>query len=134
MSFELITKNGKTFALVPVREYEQVLAEMELSDDIRALEAALARVERGEDEMVPFTIISRRLAGENPTKIWREFRELTQEQLAQASGISRGMIGAIESGHKHGSVATLKKLAIALGCDIDNLTSTAALTRPKAKK
>jgi DNA-binding XRE family transcriptional regulator len=33
-------------------------------------------------------------------KVWREYRALTQEQLAKISKVSRSMIGAIEAGHK----------------------------------
>jgi len=35
--------------------------------------------------------------------------------------VSRSMVAAIESGHKQGGIATLKKLAVALGVDLDNL-------------
>ncbi|ESQ82990.1 helix-turn-helix domain-containing protein [Asticcacaulis benevestitus] len=121
MSFELVVKNGKTFALVPVTEYEDALAEMELHDDLRTFAAAKARLDAGEDEAIPLSIVTRRLSGENPVKIWREYRQITQEQLAQTSGVSRGMIGGIEAGHKQAGVATLKKLATALKCDFGNL-------------
>jgi transcriptional regulator with XRE-family HTH domain len=53
-------------------------------------------------------------------KIGREYRGLTPEDLARASGVSRPMIAAIEARHKNGGVATLKKLAGALGADLEH--------------
>ncbi len=88
---------------------------------VKAYDNAKGRLERGLDELIPFEIVERRSAGENPLRIWRKHRGLTQEGLAKASRVSRAMIGAIEAGHKTGGVATLKKLAGALHVDLDNL-------------
>jgi DNA-binding XRE family transcriptional regulator len=93
----------------------------EMLADIKACDAAKARIERGEDELIPLEITKRRLAGESTVKIWREHRGLTQEALAKASRVSRPMIAAIEARHKTGGIATLKKLAEALGVDMDHL-------------
>ena len=93
----------------------------EMLADVKAYDAAKLRLSRGEDELVSFDISERRLAGESPLKIWREYRRLTQEGLAQKSKISRPMIAAIESGHKTGGIGTLKKLAVALAIDLDHL-------------
>jgi DNA-binding XRE family transcriptional regulator len=89
--------------------------------DVKAYDAVKARIERGEDEIVPFAITERRMAGDNPVKIWREYRELTQEGLAAASKVSREMIAAIEAGHKKGGIQMLKKLATALNVDLDDI-------------
>jgi DNA-binding XRE family transcriptional regulator len=89
--------------------------------DVAAYDAAKARLERGEDEIIPFEIVERRLAGESTVKIWRTYRSLTQERLAKASKVSRPMIAAIETGHKQGSISTLKKLAAALHVSLDQL-------------
>jgi DNA-binding XRE family transcriptional regulator len=86
-----------------------------------AYDAAKARLESGQDEVVPFEIAKRRLACESPVKIWREHRGITQEALAKASQVSRPMIAAIETGHKKGGIGTLKKLALALAVDLGNL-------------
>ena len=54
-------------------------------------------------------------------KIWREYRKLTQQQLAKKSKVSREMIAAMESGRKAGAIGTLKKLATALNVDLETL-------------
>ena len=66
-------------------------------------------------------ITDRRLAGESTVKIWREYRDITQEKLAKAFKVSRAMIAAIESGRKTGGITTLRKLAGALDVDLENL-------------
>lgn len=46
---------------------------------------------------------------------YRQSRDMSQGALAEASGVSRRMIAAIESGDANASIATLDKLAEALG-------------------
>ena len=121
MQIEKISRGGKQFAMIPVRELQKLIADAEMLADVKAYDAAKARIELGEDEVIPFEITERRVAGESTVRIWREHRGLTQQELAKASKVSRGMIAAIETGHKTGGVATLKKLAAVLKVSLDNL-------------
>jgi DNA-binding XRE family transcriptional regulator len=89
--------------------------------NVMAYDAAKQRLARGKDEIVPLDLTERRLAGESLTKIWREYRGLTQEGLAKLSKVSRPMIAAIEAGHKTGGIGTLKKLATALNINLEHL-------------
>lgn len=51
-------------------------------------------------------------------------KNLTQEQLAEISGVSRGTIAALESGEKQNTTTfTLVKLANGLGVTVDFLFS-----------
>jgi ribosome-binding protein aMBF1 (putative translation factor) len=99
----------------------KLIDDSEMLADVRAYDGAKARLERGDDELIPLEIVERRLAGESPVKIWREYRGLTQEGLAETSNVSRSMVAAIEARHKKGGIATLKKLAFALKVDLDHL-------------
>jgi DNA-binding XRE family transcriptional regulator len=121
MRIEKVTRHGKEFALLPMDQLKKLIGDAEMLADVRAYDAAKARIQRGDDELIPLAITERRLAGESPVKIWREYRGLTQEGLAKASKVSRPMIAAMEAGHKKGGIATLKKLAAALGVDLDHL-------------
>jgi len=91
--------------------------ETETLDDIRAYDAAKSRNE----EMFPSEIVDRLVAGESPIRVFREYRGLTQEQLATAAKIARAYLAEIESGRKQGSVAVLKAVAIALKLDLDDI-------------
>ena len=121
MQIEKITRHGKEFAVLPMDELKKLLDDAEMLADVKAFDAAKARIERGDDELIPLEIAERRLAGESTVKIWREYRGLTQEDLAKKSKVSRPMIAAIESRHKKGGIGTLKKLAVALKVDLDHL-------------
>jgi hypothetical protein len=50
---------------------------LEILADVRAYDAAKARLEAGEDELVPLAITERKLSGEPALRIWREHRKLT---------------------------------------------------------
>jgi transcriptional regulator with XRE-family HTH domain len=51
---------------------------------------------------------------ENKLRLWREFRKMTQEDLAEAAGTSAGVISLLESGKRRLSLKWLLKLAPAL--------------------
>lgn len=121
MRIEKISRRGKEFAVVPMDKLQSLIDDAEMLADVKAYDAAKARLDRGEDEPIPLAITERRLAGESPVKIWREYRGLTQDGLAKISKVSRGMIAAIEAKHRKGGIGTLKKLAIALRVDLENL-------------
>jgi transcriptional regulator with XRE-family HTH domain len=52
--------------------------------------------------------------GPNHLKAWREFREMSQEELAKAVGTNQNMIGYLESGERGLSAKWLRRLAPAL--------------------
>lgn len=56
-------------------------------------------------------------------KQWRKFRKLTQEQLAEKSGLSESSISQLEKFKQGYSVPTLEKIAAALDCRPGDLLS-----------
>lgn len=123
MSAQIIEKNGKAeFAVVPIDEYNLLLEKAEELDDMTAFDKAMHELDAGQDELVPAEV-ARRLVGskESPLKVWREFRGMTQEQLAEQAGISQGQVALIESRKREGKVSVLKGLANALNVDLDDL-------------
>ena len=121
MRIERVTRHGREFAVLPMDDLKKLMDDAEMLADIRTYDTAKAQIERGRDEVIPLEITERRLEGESTLKIWREYRGLTQVDLAKRSKVSRPMIAAIESNHKRGGIGTLKKLAIALKTDLDHL-------------
>jgi mRNA interferase RelE/StbE len=114
MRVETITRKGKEFAVIPVAVLQKLMEDAEMLADVKAYDAAKARLKDGSDELIPLEITERRLRGEPALRIWREHRKLTQEQLAQKSKVSRALIAAIETKRKAGSVSTWKRLGAAL--------------------
>jgi len=121
MRIETFTRKGKEFAVIPVEDLEKLMDEAEMLADVKAYDAAKARLEGGEDELIPLEITERRLRGEPALRIWREYRQLTQAQLAKKSKVSRALIAAIETKRKAGSVSTWKKLGGALDVSWEQL-------------
>lgn len=54
-------------------------------------------------------------------KALRERRGLTQEQLAEKSGVSRTYLARLETGRQDPTLSTLEKLAKALGVKVGRL-------------
>ena len=85
--------------------------------DIRAYDRAKAKAE----ESFPAELVYRiTLAGENPIAVLREFRGLTQKQLAEAVGdISSNYLSEIEAGVTICPISILKVIAEVLEVDLD---------------
>ncbi len=120
---QIIEKNGKPeYAVLPFEEYRQLLELAEEAEEIRAGKRASAELAAGKDELIPAEVVERLFEkGESPLSVWREYRGLTQEQLAQAAGVGKSYISQIESGRKTGSVTVLKRIARVLDIDLDDL-------------
>jgi mRNA interferase RelE/StbE len=89
--------------------------------DLHSAAEVLDRIKAGAEELISSEVVVRLLNGEPPLAVWREYRQLSQSGLARQSGVNRIQIIDIEAGRKTGSVATLRKLATALGVDIEDL-------------
>lgn len=100
MKYDLLHIQGKPYVLVPLHDYRDMVGggkNKDLPDDI--LDALTAR-------------------SENPVKILRKYRGLTQADLARKAGISRPYLTEIETGKKDGSIRAMKALAETLGVSV----------------
>jgi DNA-binding XRE family transcriptional regulator len=116
MSVQIIELNGvPALAVLPIDEWETLLERLETLQDIADAKAAMS------EETFPATFIDRLLAGEAPLKVWREYRGLTLQSLAEISGTTRQMLSMVENGKANPSADLLARLARALDCDMDDL-------------
>jgi DNA-binding XRE family transcriptional regulator len=86
-------------------------------DDIRAYDAAKAK----EEATFPGDVATRLVEGDNPIRVIREYRGLTQAKLAKTARIARAYVAELETGKKQGSVAVLKSIAGALKVELDDI-------------
>jgi len=123
MSAQIIEKNGKAeYAVVPIDEYKLLLEKAEELDDVTAFDKAMHELKIGQDEVVPAEVAKRLVGGkESPLRVWREYRGMSQEQLAKQAGISQGQVALIEGGKREGKVSILKRLANVLNVDLDDV-------------
>jgi DNA-binding XRE family transcriptional regulator len=70
---------------------------------------------------IPAAVVNAMLDGEQPVKVWREQRGLTQEALAGKAGISKAYLCQIETRKRVGALKTLKAIADALAVSVNEL-------------
>jgi len=102
---------------IPRAEYDQLVADSEMLADLAACDAAKAEAGEG----MPLAVFSRIVSGENPVKVIREWRGLTQAELARRAELHRVQLHDIETGKSRGAVDTLKAIAVALDVGMDDL-------------
>ncbi len=118
---QLILKEGQPeYAVVPYEMYTQLVDDAEMLEDIRDFDEAMKRIEEGE-ELVPMELVVAIFEGGHPIKVWREYREMTQPELAKKAGISAAYLSQIESGKRTGSTDVLKAIAEALNLMLDDI-------------
>jgi DNA-binding XRE family transcriptional regulator len=119
---QVIERNGKPeWAVIPYETYLQLIELAETLEDIRDYDATKAAIERGEEELIPSEVVYAILDGDNPIKVWREYRGLTQQQLAEAAGISTPYLSQLETGKRAGRTEVLLAIARTLKVDLDDL-------------
>ena len=120
MNHQIIKKSGKPeYAVLPYKEYEKLLQLAEDAEDIRAL----LKAAKHDGERFPHAFVKELINSQQPLPVWRKYRGLSQQELADSSGVAQAYIAQIESGKKEGSIKTLKKIATALSITLDDLVT-----------
>jgi len=115
---QIILKKGTpAFVVLPYKEYEAILASIEDAEDIEAITIAQA----DQSEGFPLDMVERIAAGENAIKIFREYREISQKELADRANVSRQYISQIEGNERTGTMKVRKKIAVILSVDLDDI-------------
>lgn len=119
-TIEYIEEDGRrTFAIVPMTLWRKAIAALGDFDGTPSPDSDLADVSPFH---VPHEVRMRAEECGSRVLAWREHRGLTQTQLAKAASISKAYLSQIETGVRHGSVKSLKALAVALQVPLDVLT------------
>lgn len=122
MSVQIIERDGNPeWAVIPYKEYLRLVAEAEMLQDVRDYDSLLEAVDNGEEEIIPAKVVYAILDGENPIRVWREYRQLTQKQLAEMAGISTPYLSQLESGKRTGTTDVLAAIANALDLSLDDI-------------
>jgi DNA-binding XRE family transcriptional regulator len=117
----ITTPGGERLVLVPEAEYVRLVEAHETIEDVAAFDRAKRKLKSGEEELVPSAVVKRLLAGDNPIRVWRRHRGVSVKALAEKTGLAQPYISQVETGRRDGTVATLRKVAKALGVTIDDL-------------
>ena len=107
------------FAIIPWQTFQLVstlISEISLSN-----EEIYDSAKRSEEESLPIEVANRLLVEESAVKVFRNYRGLTQKQLAQKVGIHPVYVSQFETGKHTGSSKTLARIAEVLNIDIGEL-------------
>jgi DNA-binding XRE family transcriptional regulator len=125
MSVQIIEKDGNPeWAVLPYETYLLLVEEAEMLQDVRDYDATVEAIEQGEVELIPGEVVYAILDGENPIRVWREYRGLTQKQLAEAANISKPYLSQLETGKRTGTTEVLTAVANALNLSLDDIVSS----------
>ncbi|MFN3827830.1 MAG: helix-turn-helix transcriptional regulator [Micavibrio sp.] len=117
--FKKIEVKKRGYVMIPEAAYREMV------EDIRDARA-FVKADQDDGETVPGDVVDRLMSGDNPIKVYREWRGLTQEALAGEVESGKLYISQIETGHREPSLDMARRLARALGVNIDDLVSDAA--------
>ncbi|OSQ39638.1 helix-turn-helix transcriptional regulator [Thalassospira mesophila] len=117
---QIIYDNDRpAFVVVPFDEY------LALNPDAKSLltdeEMFDRAVARDDGTRIPHEIVKRLALGENPLKVYREWRGLLQQDLAEKADISVGYISQVERGVRTLSRKMQAEIARILVVDYEDL-------------
>lgn len=125
MSVQVIERNGQPeWAILPYEEYLQLVEQAETFQDIQDYDRIKAAVESGEEEVIPAEVAYTLAEGKSPIKVWREYRQLTQPQLAELVGMSVPFLSQIETAKRKASMKIMVAIAKALRVTVDDLITS----------
>jgi DNA-binding XRE family transcriptional regulator len=111
-------------AILPRKDYEALVAKAAEADEdagtARLVNRARKEVAAGAP-LLPKAIVDRLASGENPIRVLRAWRDVTQVELSFKTDISQGHISDIENGRRVGTPATLRAIARVLNVPLDLL-------------
>jgi DNA-binding XRE family transcriptional regulator len=115
---QIITgSDGKpVFAVLPIGDYEALLERADENLSQHAFDA----FEATRPETFPDEIAERLLAGNHPVRVYREYRRLSQGELAALAHTTQTTVSQIENRKRIGSEQMLRAIAKALKVEMDD--------------
>lgn len=114
MKRQIISQDGKpAFVVIPIDEWRQIESKLEDRGDAAAVRAFL----KEPTETFPDAVVAAILDGAHPIKAFREYRDMTQAQLASKAGTTAVYISQIERGDRRAGRKLRGKIGVALKVD-----------------
>lgn len=113
--------SGEELVVLTRAEYDSLVAAAEPydedADDAAIFDERMAELEAGRDARLPPEVSAAMLRGDSLLKALRNWRDMTQMQLAFKTGLGQGYISDLEAGRRKGTQETLTLIAEHLGVD-----------------
>jgi DNA-binding XRE family transcriptional regulator len=114
-------KNGEV-AILPRADYERLAEAAEDVGTRRVMGRARSALRAGREVLIPAEFSDRMARGENPLRVIRAMRGLSQAALAAKAEISQAVLSQFECGQRTPALATCRRLARALAVPLATLT------------
>jgi hypothetical protein len=111
-------------AILPRKEYEALVAKAAEADEDAGTARLVARARKDVATgmpLLPKEVVDRLAKGENPVRVLREWRDVTQLYLSFKTDLSQSHISDIENGRRVGTPAALRRIADVLKVPLDLL-------------
>ncbi len=120
---QIVTHNGAPVAVViPYEEYLALVGIEEAEDREDTLSDADLEAVRSDPRTIPDEVLGMMVKNKlSPIRAWREHLGMTQEEVARAMKVSQPVYARMESGKAASRIATLRRIAEALGIDAAQL-------------
>lgn len=123
MSVQIIMKEGAPeYAVLPYDTYLRLIEDAEMLADIQDYDGAIQAIADGK-ELIPAEVVYALLDGGQPIRVWREYRGLSQAEVAAKAGISGSYLSQLESGKRDGTTEVLSAIAAVLDVTLDDVVS-----------
>ncbi len=123
INHQIVTHNGfPVAAVIPYEEYLELIGIEDAEDREDTLSDAELESVRNDVHTIPDEVVGM-MAKNNITIIraWREYKGLTQEEVAKGMGVAQSVFARMESGKVKPRIATLRRIAGAMGLDAAQL-------------
>lgn len=109
MDLQFIEQNGQpAFVVLAIDDYNALISDEELMRQSQKYDDGVR---------FPSHVTNRIIERENAVKVIREWRDITQSDLAQKAGLSANFISMIETGRRNLTAKTSQSIADVLGVD-----------------
>jgi len=98
-------------------QHKALLSAIEDYEDIQEIKSYLDNPE----ESFPLEVVLALSEGENAIKVYREYRGISQTELAKKVNVSKQYISQLENGDRAGTTKVLKSIAKVLDVNIEDI-------------
>lgn len=113
----IVQGNLPMFVILPYQDYEEIVDSLEEQEDIKTIDEFRADGRK----VFPHEIAEKIAKGESPVRVLREYRKISQVELAKRINVSRQYLNQIENKARNGNIKILKKISAELDVPIDLL-------------
>lgn len=116
----IVAPDGTEMVVIRATDFDRLVAAAAWDEDARDIYTA-DRALAGDEARYPAPVADSIIAGAAPLRAWREYRNLSQAELARQSGVTPTSINKLESGKRFGRLATRRAIARVLDIPVSAL-------------